>query len=395
MMLRRISGQGAGEFDVARKRETADRICLSGLGVEIPAAVISNEDLVDSFNRWVDQENRARAARGEEPLQHSDAEFILHASGIRQRHVYEREGILDPQRMAPFIPQRGDDELSVMAEFGLKAARKALDHARLSPRDIDLVICSAAHHQRPYPAVAIEIQQALGAEGAAFDMGLGCSSALAGLHMATNLVRAGAHRRVLVVTPELITAHLNFRDRQTHFIFGDAAVAMVVEGMASGSSYPGRFELIDTRLWTQLSSNIRSNFGFLSRLSQEDPYNFSMEGQLIKQVGSKVFKEVTVAGHQFIVDFLAEYGHTPGTMRRFWLHQANARMNRMILKLAFGEEVGQDRAPTVLERLGNTAAAGAIIALAENHEDLERGEFGLLCAFGAGYSIGGALLRMM
>jgi len=395
MMLRRISERGAEDFAPMLRREGFGRVCVSGLGVEIPPAVISNEELVESFNRWAAAENTRRAARGEEPLPLSDADFILHASGIKQRHVYEREGILDPERMAPIIPARRDDELSVMAEFGLAAARKALDHAKLSPRDIDLIICSAAHHQRPYPAIAIEIQQALGAEGAAFDMGLGCSSALSGLHTAANLVRAGAHQRVLVVTPELITAHLDFRDRQTHFIFGDAAVAMVVEGLASGSSFPGRFEVVDTRLWTQFSSNIRTNFGFISRLAQDDPYNLAMEGQLIRQLGSKVFKEVTIAGHQFIVDFLAEYGHTPLTMRRFWLHQANARMNKMILKLAFGEEVGQDRAPTVLERLGNTAAAGAIIALAENHEDLEPGQFGLLCAFGAGYSIGGALLRMM
>ena len=70
-------------------------------------------------------------------------------------------------------------------------------------------------------------------------------------------------------------------------------------------------------------------------------------------------------------------------------------MNAMILKLAFGHEVDHDRAPMVLERLGNTAAAGAIIALKENHEDMAAGDFGLICAFGAGYSIGGALVRMM
>ncbi len=70
-------------------------------------------------------------------------------------------------------------------------------------------------------------------------------------------------------------------------------------------------------------------------------------------------------------------------------------MNAMILKLAFGADVDHDRAPMVLERLGNTAAAGAIIALKENHADMAPGDHGLLCAFGAGYSIGGALLRMM
>ncbi len=371
------------------------RVCVGGIGVEIPEASISNEELVDSFNAWVDAENPKREARGLPPLAKSDAEFIEHASGIRQRHVYERDGILDPARMAPNIPARADDELSVMAEFGAAAARKALAHAGVEARDVDLVICASAHHQRPYPAIAIEIQKALGTSGAGFDMGLGCSSALAGLHVATNLVRSGAHRRVLVVTPELITAHLNFRDRQTHFIFGDASVAVLIEALGASEERPGRFEIVDTRSWTQFSNNIRTNFGFMSRLAQDDPSYLAMEGNLIKQNGNKVFKDVTIAGHKFIVDFLAEHGHTPETMRRFWLHQANARMNAMILKLAFGGEVGQDRAPTVLDRLGNTAAAGAIVALEETHRDMQPGEHGLLCAFGAGYSIGGALLRMM
>jgi beta-ketodecanoyl-[acyl-carrier-protein] synthase len=371
------------------------RAAISGIGVEIPEARITNEELVASFNAWVDKENVGRAAAGEPLLQKSDTDFILYASGVKERHVLVLDGILDPDRMAPRIPPRGDDQLSVMAEFGVKSARRALEHAGLEPRDIDMVICAASHHQRPYPAIAIEVQHALGIEGAAFDMALGCSSAAAGLHVAFNLVRTGAQRRILIVTPEIITGHLNFRDRQTHFIFGDASTAMVVERLEEGETRLGRFEIVDTRSWTQFSNNIRTNFGFLLRAGQDDTSAVRMEGNMIKQVGNKVFKEVTVAGHRFIVGFLAEHGLTPLGIRRFWLHQANARMNAMILKLAFGEDVGQDRAPTVLERLGNTAAAGAIVALKENHEDMKPGDYGLICAFGAGYSIGGALLRMM
>ena len=394
-MLKRSGAADMVGFAPKQEPRTMNRACLSGIGTEIPEASISNEELVASFNTWVARENAARQADGRELLRESSADFIAHASGIRSRHVYEREGILDPERMAPRIPLRSDEELSVMAEFGVKAATRALAHARLEPADIDMVICAASHHQRPYPAIGIEIQQALGTAGAAFDMGLGCSSALAGLHVATNLVRAGAQRRVLVVTPEIITGHLNFRDRQTHFIFGDAAAAMIVEAMAPGEKRTERLEIVDTRSWTQFSNSIRTNFGFLSRDMQEDTSFLDMEGNMIKQVGNKVFKEVTIAGHRFIVDFLAEHGHTPDSMRRLWLHQANARMNAMILKLSFGHEVTHDQAPMVLERLGNTAAAGAIIALKENHEDMKSGEHGLLCAFGAGYSIGGALLRMM
>ncbi|QPC88768.1 beta-ketoacyl-ACP synthase III [Mesorhizobium sp. NBSH29] len=371
------------------------RVIISGVAVEIPQASITNDELVESFNLWVDAENPRRAEQGLEPLAKSDAAFIEYASGVKNRHVIEREGILDPTRMSPRIPVRPDDVISVEAEFGVASAKKALDHAGLRPGDIDLVICAASHHQRPYPAIAIEMQHALGTKGAGFDMGLGCSSAAAGLHVAAALVRAGAHRRVLVVTPEIITGHLNFRDRQTHFIFGDASTTMVVEALEEGETRAGRFEVLDTRSWTQFSNNIRTNLGYLSRNAQEDPYMIDMDGNMIRQVGNKVFKEVTVAGHRFIVDFLGEHGLRPDDIRRFWLHQANARMNAMILKLSFGREIGHDRAPMVLERLGNTAAAGAIVALSENHADMKAGDFGLLCAFGAGYSIGGALLKMM
>jgi len=371
------------------------RVVISGIGVEIPEASITNEELVASFNAWVDSENERRNASGEEPLQRSDADFIYHASGIRTRHVIEREGILDPARMTPRFPARPDEALSLQAEFGVAASRRALSHAGLDADQIDLTICSSSHLQRPYPAIAIEMQQAMGMGGAGFDMGLGCSSASAALHVAVNLVRSGAHRRVLVVVPEIITGHLNFRDRQTHFIFGDAAAAMIVESIEDEETRDGRFEVIDTRLWTQLSNNIRTNLGYLTRAAQEDPFMIDMQGNMIKQVGNKVFKDVTVAGHRFIVDFLAEHGQTPDDIRRFWLHQANARMNAMILRLSFGHEVGHDRAPMVLDRLGNTAGAGAVIALEENHADMKPGDYGLLCAFGAGYSIGGALLRMM
>jgi len=392
-MLRRIDDSSLAHATTSSR--VMLRTCLSGIGVEIPSSAISNEQLVASFNAWVDKENERRVREGGEPLPKSDCDFIVHASGVKERHVLVADGVLDPDRMAPRIPARADDEISVMAEFGVAAARRAIADAGIEPADIDLVICSASHQQRPYPAMGIEIQNVLGTSGAAFDMNLGCSSAAAAIHVAHNLVRTGAQKRVLVVTPEIITGHLNFRDRQTHFIFGDAATAVIVEALDDGEERSGRLEIVDTRTWTQFSNNIRSNFGFLSRLAQEDTTMLAMEGNMIKQVGNRVFKDVTVAGHRFITEFLGDHGYTPHDMRRFWLHQANARMNAMMLRLSLGFDADHDLAPLVLDRLGNTAAAGAIIALSENHQDLQPGDRGLLCAFGAGYSIGGALLRMM
>lgn len=371
------------------------RVIISGIGVEIPEATITNDELVASFNEWVDRQNVERAARGEDPLAKSDSDFIVYASGVKNRHVLVRDGILDVDRMSPNIPHREDGELSVMAEFGVASAKRALAHAGVNASQVDMVICSASHQQRPYPAISIEIQNALGMTGAAFDMGLGCSSAGAALHVATSLVRSGAQKRVLVVTPEIITGQLNFRDRQTHFIFGDASVAMVVEAIDEGATRPGRFEIVDTRSWTQFSNNIRTNFGFLSRTAEPDPYVVPMEGKMIKQNGQKVFKEVTHAAHRFITTFLEDHGMQPADVRRYWLHQANGRMNAMIMKLALGHEADADTAPMVLEKLGNTAGAGAVIAMKQYHEDMAPGDYGLLCAFGAGYSIASAILRKM
>lgn len=371
------------------------RVVISGIATELPPTSIGNDELVACFNAWVEQENQRRRLEGGDELPGSSSAFIEHASGIRERRVLYPDGVLDVSRMAPIMPKRADDDLSIQAEFGVASASKAIQDAGIDPASVDMVICAASHTQRMYPAVGIEIQQALGTGGSALDISLGCSTAAAGLHLAVNLIRTGAQQRIVVVTPEVITGHLDYRDRQTHFIFGDASVAVVLEALEDGEERAGRFEVLDTRTWTQFSSNIRSNFGFLTRLYQDDPRKVDMEGHMITQMGNKVFKEVTHAGHHFILDFLRDHGQTPEDIRRFWLHQANARMNGMILRMAFGHDVDNDRAPIILGELGNTAAAGALVALEQNHRDMKAGDFGLVCAFGAGYSIGGALLRMM
>src|SRR6478752_3956396 len=95
------------------------RVIISGIGVEIPEASITNEELVDSFNAYVDAENQRRLVSGEAPLQKSDSDFIVYASGVKKRHVLVLDGILDAERMTPRIPPRADDQLSVMAEFGV------------------------------------------------------------------------------------------------------------------------------------------------------------------------------------------------------------------------------------------------------------------------------------
>ena len=83
----------------------------------------------------------------------------------------------------------------------------------------------------------------------------------------------------------------------------------------------------------------------------------------------------------------------PTALRRFWLHQANAGMNRLIAQRVLGHEANADESPTVLDTYGNTSSAGSIIAFHLNNEDLADGDTGLICSFGAGYSAGTVFVR--
>ncbi|MEQ8410749.1 MAG: beta-ketoacyl-ACP synthase III [Erythrobacter sp.] len=368
------------------------RPVISASGLFTPAETITNAELVESFNRFVDRHNAANAQRIEagevEPLYYSSCEFIEKASGIKARHVMAKEPVLDPEVMAPRWPERGDDELSIMAEIGIAAARDALERAGRDPKNVDAVLCAASNMQRPYPAMAIEIQQALGIDGFGFDMNVACSSATFGIQTAADYIRSGNARSVLVVSPEITSGHLNWRDRDSHFIFGDVATAVLVEDSALA---PGaHWDILGTRLKTVFSNNIRNNFGFLNRAH---PDTADAPDKLFVQEGRKVFKEVVPMVAAMILEEAQRLGLDPQALGRLWLHQANAGMNRLIAQKVLGHEANEDESPTVLDTYGNTSSAGSIIAFHLHNEDMEAGDTGLICSFGAGYSAGAVFVR--
>ena len=368
------------------------RVAISSTGIYIPPEVITNEELVQSYNAYVQLENSRNAAAIAEgsraPLVESSVEFIEKASGIKRRYVMEKSGVLDPQRMRPRFARRPDQELSMMAEIGVAAARDALARAGKGAADVDGVICAAANMQRAYPAMAVEIQGALGIEGFAFDMNVACSSATFGIEMAVNAVKTGSARAVLVVDPEITSAHLAWKDRDCHFIFGDVCTAILVERLDTAPA--GSFEVLGTKLQTAFSNNIRNNAGFMSHAEDRDPDD---RDQLFRQEGRKVFKEVCPMAAEHISQHLAAHGMAPADVKRFWLHQANLAMNQFISRRLLGRDPSAEEAPVILDEFANTASAGSIIAFHRHHEDIARGEVGVICSFGAGYSIGSVILR--
>jgi len=368
-------------------------VVISGTGLYRPPHVITNAELVESFNRYADLQNErfaAEIAAGRRaPIPHSSVEFIEKASGIRQRYVIEKDGVLDPQRMRPRFAPRKDEELSLMAEIAVDAARKALAAAGREAGEIDAVYCAAANMQRAYPAMACEIQAALGAKGYGFDMNVACSSATFAIEQAANAVKTGSARCVLVVNPEITSAHLEWRDRDCHFIFGDVCTAVIVEPESAAKS-ADRWRILGTRLATQYSNNIRNNAGFLNRCEDTDP---DARDKTFMQEGRKVFKEVVPLASAHIEQHLHTLGFEPTHVRRYWLHQANLGMNQLIVKRLVGQEVGDDLAPIILSEYANTASAGSIIAFHHHRADLKSGDLGVICSFGAGYSVGSVVVR--
>jgi beta-ketodecanoyl-[acyl-carrier-protein] synthase len=237
--------------------------------------------------------------------------------------------------------------------------------------------------------VAIEIQQALGAGGYAYDMNVACSSATFGLQAAVDAVRGGSARCVVVVSPEITSAHLDWRDRDCHFIFGDVATALVVERSETCTAADA-FEVIGTRLQTQFSSAIRNNFGFLNRC---DESGVDARDKLFKQEGRKVFREVCPMVAEQIVSHSNDCGLAVSDLKRLWLHQANLSMNELIAKRVLGREFNRDDAPVILDEFANTSSAGSIIAFHRHRDDFATGDIGVICSFGAGYSIGSVLVR--
>ncbi|MCP3749452.1 beta-ketoacyl-ACP synthase III [Pseudomonas sp. SBB6] len=368
-------------------------VVISGTGLYTPANSISNEELVESFNAYVQQFNRDNAGaieRGEvQALAESSAAFIEKASGIKSRFVMDKDGILDPQRMKPRLPERANDEPSILCQMAVAAAEQALQRAGRTAADVDAVIVACSNLQRPYPAIAIEVQQALGINGFGFDMNVACSSATFGIQTACNSVQLGQARAVLVISPEICTGHLNFRDRDSHFIFGDAATAVLVE-RADLATSKHQFDIVSTKLLTQFSNNIRNNFGFLNRAGEE---GIGAPDKLFVQEGRKVFREVCPMVAELIGQHLTDNSLNVSDVKRFWLHQANLSMNHLIVKKLLGRDALEEEAPVILDSYANTSSAGSVIALHKHQDDLPQGALGVLSSFGAGYSIGSVILR--
>ena len=190
------------------------KVQISGTGLYTPKEKISNEELVDSYNKYVDEYNLSNSSDinngSMEPLEKSSAEFIEKASGVKSRYVQNKSGILDTSFMRPRLIERSEDQISNLAEMGVIAAKEAIINSQIDIKNIDAVIVACSNLERAYPAIAIEIQNELGIEGFAFDMNVACSSATFGIQTIFDMIKSGSIKSALMVNPEICTGHLKF-----------------------------------------------------------------------------------------------------------------------------------------------------------------------------------------
>ena len=370
-----------------------EQIVISGTGVFTPEESITNKELVKAYNSYAEtynSNNKVDISRGNKiALELSSEEFIYKASGIKSRYVMDKKGILDPEIMHPILDKRSNDEPSILAEMSVKAAKKAMDSAGKTSNDIDAVITACSNLERAYPAISIEVQQLLGVSGFAFDMNVACSSATFAIQAAADMIRSGSAKTILIVNPEICSGHLDFKDRDCHFIFGDVCTALILESKETAKSN-NSFEIVSTKCITQSSNNIRNNFGFLNNVKKSSPLDRDL---LFMQEGRKVFKEVVPMVSQLITDHIEKEKIKTADIKRLWLHQANKSMNDFIGKKVLGRAPEDHEQPNILQDYANTSSAGSIIAFSLYSEDMKNDEIGVLCSFGAGYSAGSIILK--
>tara|TARA_B100000579_G_scaffold33553_1_gene23430 strand:+ start:947 stop:2074 length:1128 start_codon:yes stop_codon:yes gene_type:complete len=370
------------------------KVQISGTGLFTPSESISNEELVISFNKFVDEYNAEYKKEIEsgsvQSLEKSSVEFIEKASGVKSRFVQNKSGILDTSFMKPKLRERSEDELSNLAEMGVAAAKQAIENSGINIADLGAVIVACSNLERPYPAIAIEIQDALGIKGFAFDMNVACSSATFGIQTIYDMIKSGSMKSAIMINPEICSGHLNFKDRDCHFIFGDVATAVVLERLDDNNQKINSYEIVGTKLLTEFSNNIRNNYGFLNTSS---PEGVGKSDKLFHQNGRKVFKEVVPKVSSLIKEHLDECQIPVERIKGMYLHQANENMNKLISKYVLGHEAERGLAPVVLDEYANTSSAGSIIAFHKYNQSLNKNDLAIICSFGAGYSVGNVIVR--
>ncbi len=323
------------------------RAAITALGTHVPERVMTNADLakiVDTSDEWI----RTR-------------------TGIHERHVVE-----------PGTPT---------SEIAALAARDALRRRGIGAEELDLIIVATVTPDMAFPATACLVQDKIGAKKAwGFDVSAACSGFVYALTMGAQFVETGRHRKVLVIGADVMTSIIDYQDRATCVLFGDAAGAVLLEPREDGTGIFDFAHEVDG-----------SGAGFLNMPAGGSLHPASHETvdkrmHYIKQQGQHVFKYAVRKFADVSEQILLRNDFTGTDVDLFVAHQANIRIIE-----AAQHRMGLPDSKVIknIHEYGNTTAATIPLALktALDQKKLQKGHLVLVAAVGAGFTVGTALLR--
>ncbi|MCK4259030.1 MAG: ketoacyl-ACP synthase III [Halanaerobiales bacterium] len=313
------------------------RAGITGIGSYLPEKIMTNFDLekiVDTTDEWI----RTR-------------------TGIIERRI------------------ASDDEAT--SDLAIKAANRALEDAGVDPEDLDMIICATVTPDYLFPATACLLQEKLGAKkAAAFDMEAGCSGFVYALSIASQFIKTGFYKKVLVIGAETLSKITNWKDRSTCVLFGDGAGAAVVEAVEEGGI-----------LGIELGCNgAGGKFLDMPAGGSRRPSSVASleeEAHFIRMDGTQVYRFAVKAMGKAALNALKNAGLTPEDVDFMVPHQANTRI---IDGAAKRLKLSSEKVYVNLPKYGNTSSASIPIALDEAYQEgkFKKGDTIVLVGFGAG-----------
>ena len=271
--------------------------------------------------------------------------------------------------------------------FAVRAARQAIERARIDPSEIDTLICATVTPDQILPSTGCLIQAEIGANNAAaFDIAAACSGFLYGLTMANGMIQTGQSRRALVIGAEVLTQYVDYTDRSTCVIFGDGAGAAVLGPVEADRGILAARIRSDGRYAEHLyAPGGGTRLGSTAETIAAGEHFFKMKGNELFKVAVRSMADVSV-------EVLSEAGYKPEDVKLFIPHQANQRITDAV---ASRLNVDGSIVYSNIAYHGNTSAASVPIALDECVEKgmMSEGDLVLLASFGGGVTWGGALIK--
>jgi 3-oxoacyl-[acyl-carrier-protein] synthase-3 len=305
----------------------------------------------------------------EKKLTNADLEKIVETN---DQWIVERTGIKE-RRIST-----AEESTSVLA---IKAAQRAIENAKISPEEIELIIVGTSSPDMLFPSTACMVQGAIGAKNAAaFDASAACSGFNYSLATAASFIESGTYNNALVIGADTLTKYLDWTDRNTCILFGDGAGAVVLKASTDGSG------ILASHLG---ADGTGGKFLTMPGGGSMDP---EAKKRFITMEGKDVFKFAVKAFPLSVEKVLAKTNMKPADISMLIPHQANIRIVDHAMK-NFG--LPKEKVYVNLDRYGNTSAASIPIALDEALKDgrIKKGDIVVLAGFGAGLTYGANIIK--